>query len=101
LAALAKLVPRLAANRGGLREAALLTCTCGNCGAAFPHPDQSGVDGLVVANGSNPMAAAVCPACCQGSQVVKIVLRRNDSGRLCYEQYSALEMTRKAFGKAG
>ncbi len=72
--------------------------TCSNCGHAF---SPSNLDGLVVVLGSPGVAAAICPDCSRDTRVVKIVLRRGADGQFAYEQYSALETVKKAFGCAG
>ena len=42
----------------------------------------------------------LCPSCLRGAKTIKIVLTRNKEGAFEYEQYTAIEMTAKAFGKA-
>jgi hypothetical protein len=71
---------------------------CSNCNGAF----DVGVgvnDGLLIRQGE-VLVGAICPDCVSGVKTCKVVLKRNDIGRLVYEQYSALEMEKKAFGKS-
>lgn len=71
--------------------------SCHNCNTEFEDKNS---DGLVIMHSGRP-AAAICPACVSGARVVKLVLRRNDKGAFGYDQYTAIEMVSKAFGKAG
>lgn len=71
---------------------------CSNCNAAF-DTGVSTSDGLVIRQGE-VVVGAVCPDCVSGVKTCKVVLKRNTIGRLVYEQFSALEMEKKAFGKS-
>lgn len=69
---------------------------CDNCNAPF-----SVNDGLEVRQGKQTVAK-VCPNCLSGTRVIKLVLKKPDIGEtFAYDQFSALEMAQKAFGKAG
>lgn len=69
--------------------------TCGNCSTNF----DDNQDALVVTQKGQPVAA-ICPKCTGGVRVAKLVLRRDAEGQFGYDQYTALEMQSKAFGKA-
>lgn len=69
---------------------------CNNCAVDFSSDEE----GLLVLEARNPVTA-LCGECLAGVRTCKVVLRRSDDGRFGYEQYSALEMTKKAFGKTG
>jgi hypothetical protein len=69
--------------------------TCNNCKGLFNEETDKG---LVVRHGK-VMAAAICPGCVEGVAVAKLVVRRTDTGGFNYEQYAALSMVDKAFGK--
>lgn len=68
--------------------------TCNNCQTGFTGTEE---DCLITWHGSKT-ATALCPACCRGVKVAKVVLRRDDAGRFSYDQFTALEMQAKAFG---
>ena len=73
--------------------------TCENCRGEFPIQD---VDSLEVGHTINKTrkVMGLCPSCLRGAKTIKIVLTRNKEGAFEYEQYTAIEMTAKAFGKA-
>lgn len=71
---------------------------CNNCGAQFGNSTTSPSAGLVMKSGEITVAA-LCPDCVSGVKKLKLVLERNDVGRLQYDQFSAIEMEKKAFGK--
>ena len=74
--------------------------TCNNCNGSFGFTDGIPAhDGVVVKHGEITVAA-ICPECVSGVKTCKLVLTRNEAGRLVYNQYSALEMEKKAFGKS-
>lgn len=68
--------------------------TCGNCGNEFNDTE----DGFVVHH-KGTLASAICPTCTDGAKVVKLVMRRGPANHFKYDQYSALEMQGKAFGR--
>lgn len=63
---------------------------CNNCGDDFDPKTE----GLLTTEAGR-IAAAVCGGCCKGVQVAKVVVRRTASG-FNYDQFTALEMSRKA-----
>jgi len=69
--------------------------TCNNCGAPL---SATPAENLFVEHGGK-VVTALCPACTTGTKLIKIVLKRNDDGVFACEQYAALEMINKAFGK--
>jgi len=69
---------------------------CGNCAGEFGDLEE----GLIIKQ-QGKQACAICPACLAGTKVVKVILRRDADGRFAYDQYNALEMQAKAFGKVG
>jgi hypothetical protein len=75
---------------------------CSNCGTEF---NKNAKDALMVSQsvevGVPVEAAALCPECLDGAKVIKLVLKRNLAGQFAYEQFSALEMENRAFGKVG
>jgi len=71
---------------------------CNNCESEF-GPGVSITDGLVIRQGE-VVVGAICPECISGVKTCKVVLKQNEIGRLIYNQYSALEMEQKAFGKS-
>ncbi len=72
---------------------------CSNCNSEFDgNPGVPAEEGLVIRHGE-VLVAAICPPCLSGVKTAKLVLKRNDVGRMVYDQYSALEMNQKAFGK--
>jgi len=68
---------------------------CGNCGAEFNGRHD---DCLVIEQGGAPVAS-LCSSCVGGTKIIKIILKRDDKGVFACEQYAALEMINKAFGK--
>lgn len=74
---------------------------CSNCAQEFNLASKDAIDVTVGAVGHLETAAALCPGCTEGVNVLKIVLRRRPDGVFEYEQYSALEMQERAFGKDG
>jgi hypothetical protein len=68
---------------------------CSNCGAKL---DPTHNENLVIEHGG-AVVTALCPACVTGTKLIKIVLKRKDDGVFECEQYAALEMINKAFGK--
>lgn len=70
--------------------------TCDNCTMRF-----DGHEGLVMVQ-KGLKVAELCPACLEGVQVAKLVLKRTGIGTtFVYDQFSPIEMQKKAFGKAG
>jgi hypothetical protein len=67
---------------------------CSNCQTQFTHV----VDSVVVMQGTE-VIACLCPECVSGVKKAKVVLVRGADGTFEYEQYAALEMEQKAFGK--
>lgn len=65
--------------------------TCDNCKVDF-EASKGGV--TVSARGLS--AAAVCDACMEGARKIKLVLTRKEIGGFTYEQYTAIEMVKKA-----
>ena len=63
---------------------------CNNCGDSFDPKTE----GLLLTVANQP-AAAVCGGCCKGVQLAKVVVRRTSNG-FEYDQFTALEMSRKA-----
>lgn len=75
--------------------------SCDNCDSDFSYTDEGALmvrrctaDGIVV------YATKICARCTAGVEVVKIVLRRGKEKTFEYDQYMAVEMTRKAFGQS-
>lgn len=64
---------------------------CDNCGTSFDPQDNG-----FAATARGTLAAAICGGCCEGARVVKLVLRRNSTGQMAYEQYAAIEMAKRA-----
>ncbi len=64
---------------------------CDNCGSEFDASKEG-----VVASSKGKHAAAVCDGCMSGARLIKLVLRRGDLGGFAYEQYTAIEMAKKA-----
>lgn len=77
----------------------MFTHTCSNCSAEFGNATTEVSAGLVVKSGEVTVAA-LCPDCVSGVKKLKLVLGRNDIGRMEYDQFSVLEMEKKAFGKS-
>lgn len=65
--------------------------TCDNCKAPFDEAQEG-----VVAKSGATIAAAVCGGCTTGAKKIKLVLTRSDLGGFTYEQYTAIEMIKKA-----
>ena len=65
--------------------------TCSNCSIEADTPIVISQGGVIV--------AALCNHCTDGTKTVKIILKRDDAGVFACEQYAALEMINKAFGK--
>lgn len=66
---------------------------CNNCESDFP----SGHEGLVLRAAGVPVAG-VCGGCVSGVKKAKLVITLQD-GKFAYDQFSALEMEKKAFEK--
>lgn len=66
---------------------------CDNCKADF----DASKDGIYTTSRGR-VAAAICGDCCAGARLIKLVLRKGDLGGFTYEQYSAIEMVKKAAG---
>lgn len=77
---------------------------CSNCGTKIEPHAMEKIE-VLHENSSEPphgrVAASLCKACLDGTKVIKIVLRRGPDGTFQYDQFTALEMEAKAFGKAG
>lgn len=68
---------------------------CSNCQTEFTHV----ADSIVVMQGTE-VIAGLCHECVSGVKKAKVVLVRGTDGTFEYEQYAALEMEQKAFGKS-
>jgi hypothetical protein len=64
--------------------------SCNNCNENF-EPEE---EGLVVRQGRVNIASAICGACVDGVEVLKLVLRKRHLGNFIYEQYQPIEMTK-------
>lgn len=68
---------------------------CNNCSTEF----ASDTEGLLLKEAGTPVTA-VCGGCVSGVKKLKLVVTRQSDGTFTYEQYSALEMVKKTFGKS-
>jgi RNase P subunit RPR2 len=68
---------------------------CSNCNTLYNPHDPNTIN---VMQGDDRLVAQLCPSCLQGTNVIKIVLRRRPDDNFGYDQFVALEMQAKAFG---
>ena len=68
---------------------------CNNCGNTFTHVEDS----VVIMQGAK-VVAGLCHECVSGVKKAKVVLVRDGEGVFAYDQFNALEMEKKAFGKS-
>ncbi len=72
-----------------LNEETDMRMKCDNCERPFAHNM-----GGVVVHHDGAIVAAVCPHCCEGVEVAKIVLKRSGD-RFRYEQFLPAAMMKK------